>query len=189
MLVDYPPEVGPTRRPLKIAVIVPARVIEDSRHVRRTRRQRPALYTLTRADAESVCESPTRDRVLQPARRAIAISAYDDAGRRPGAFLASALVAGFVVERLGKGVATADPAAGSDKPDSDSFVSSPTQAADQAETLSRWHDTGSTGYAGLPNDAGYAVGTPVATEYAATGTGTPLAVDEEYVLDDPATRP
>ena len=47
----------------------------------------------------------------------------DFARRRPGAFLATALAAGFVVGRLGKGVAKADPDAGETKPASDSFVS------------------------------------------------------------------
>src|SRR3954447_23386588 len=40
----------------------------------------------------------------------------DFARRRPGAFLATALAAGFVVGRLGKGVAKADSNAGNDKP-------------------------------------------------------------------------
>ena len=40
----------------------------------------------------------------------------DFARRRPGAFLATALAAGFVVGRLGKGVAKADPDAGAGKP-------------------------------------------------------------------------
>jgi hypothetical protein len=97
----------------------------------------------------------------------------DFARRRPGAFLATALAAGFVVGRLGKGVAKADPAAGADdKPSTDSFVSSPTPAA-------TYPDAGSTGYA--PG--------PVSTEYTATGTGTPLAVDQEYVNGDPGGRP
>jgi hypothetical protein len=113
----------------------------------------------------------------------------DFARRRPGTFLASALVAGLVVGRLGKGAAKADPAAGSERPDTDSFVSSPTHAADRAETPGSRYDAGSTGYAGPPDEAGYAAGTPVATEYAASGAGTPLVVEEEYVLDDPASRP
>jgi hypothetical protein len=80
----------------------------------------------------------------------------DFARRRPGAFLATALAAGFVVGRLGKGVAKAEPDAGGSKPDTDSFVS-----------------TGGTGTA-----AGYAPGPGASTEYAATGTGTPVVVDE-----------
>jgi hypothetical protein len=88
----------------------------------------------------------------------------DFARRRPGAFLATALAAGFVVGRLGKGVAKADPTAGEDtKPSTDSFVSSPPPAT----------------YPGA-----------VTTEYASTGTGTPIAVDEEYATGDyPGGRP
>jgi hypothetical protein len=88
----------------------------------------------------------------------------DFARRRPGAFLATALAAGFVVGRLGKGVAKADPEAGLDKPGNDAFVS----------------DSGS---------RGYAPGPAVSTEYAATGTGTPLVVEEEFLLDAPAGAP
>jgi len=96
----------------------------------------------------------------------------DFARRRPGAFLASALVAGFVIGRLGKGIAKADPTAGDDKPDTDTFVSGSMDAADGVGTHSRRYDTGS-----------------AATEYAATGTGTPRVVEEEYPLDGPVTRP
>jgi hypothetical protein len=85
----------------------------------------------------------------------------DFARRRPGAFLATALAAGFVVGRLGKGVAKADPDAGTGKPDSDSFVSGAPATAYPAATAS--------------------------TEYAATGTGTPVVVvEEEYVAGTPA---
>jgi hypothetical protein len=81
----------------------------------------------------------------------------DFARRRPGAFLAAALAAGFVVGRLGKGVAKADPDAGAGKPATDSFVSP--------------------GDAGT--SAGYAPGAGASTEYAATGTGTPVMVDDQ----------
>jgi hypothetical protein len=47
----------------------------------------------------------------------------DFARRRPGAFLATALAAGFVVGRLGKGVAKADTTEDQDKPGTDAFVS------------------------------------------------------------------
>lgn len=73
----------------------------------------------------------------------------DFARRRPGAFLATALAAGFVVGRLGKSVAKADPEPGADKPDTDTFESS-------------------------------------STDYAATGTGVPVAVrDEAYANGHP----
>lgn len=94
----------------------------------------------------------------------------DFARRRPGAFLATALAAGFVVARLGKGVAKADDLQGdtSAKPASDSFVSTP--------------DSYGTGYAAPAADrtAGYPAAT---TEYASTGTGTPLVVEEEYAVE------
>ncbi|MEU7903444.1 hypothetical protein [Actinoplanes sp. NPDC049118] len=91
----------------------------------------------------------------------------DFARRRPGAFLATALAAGFVVGRLGKGVANANPEPGQGKPSSDSFVST-TPWADRQP------------------------GAPVTTEYAATGTGTPSVVEEypgeEFALDNPGGR-
>jgi len=95
----------------------------------------------------------------------------DFARRRPGAFLATALAAGFVVGRLGKGVAKADPDAGDSKPASDSFVSQPAVPDYAAsENLSN----GTTGFS--------------STEYAATGTGTPVPVEEEYILEYPEDR-
>jgi len=72
----------------------------------------------------------------------------DFARRRPGAFLATALAAGFVVGRLGKGVAKAGADVELEKPRSDSFVSRP--SADHPAA--------------------------VTTEYAGTGTGTPVVV-------------
>jgi len=112
----------------------------------------------------------------------------DFARRRPGAFLATALAAGFVVGRIGKGVAKADPDAGNGKPDSDSFVSQRTEPDYRpAEGL----DTGSTGYAGPAAGYGsteYASTEHASTEYASTGTGTPVVVEEEYVLGNPEER-
>jgi hypothetical protein len=105
----------------------------------------------------------------------------DFARRRPGAFLATALAAGFVVGRLGKSVAKADGDAGQ-KPQSDSFVS---QTPQEYAT-----DTGYATGTGYATDTGYATETGYATtgtgyttggtEYAATGTGTPAVVTEEY---------
>lgn len=99
------------------------------------------------------------------------------ARRRPGAFLATALAAGFVVGRLGKGVLKADP--GSGKPRGDSFVSG------QGERF----EAGTAGYGNrsVPG-TGSPRGTTVATEYASTGTGTPVAVEEEYISERPADR-
>ncbi|XVU22259.1 hypothetical protein ACQPZJ_33995 [Actinoplanes sp. CA-054009] len=107
----------------------------------------------------------------------------DFARRRPGAFLATALAAGFVVGRLGKSVAKADSNDGAPKPDSDSFVS-----RTGSETTAQY----ATGYPTTPE---YPAGTtqPVAaptggyasaTEYTSTGTGTP-SVAGEYVVDSP----
>jgi hypothetical protein len=93
----------------------------------------------------------------------------DFARRRPVAFLAAALATGFVVGRLGKGMAKADPDAGNGKPVSDSFVSQrPEPEYRPAETPQ--------------------AGATASTEYAATGTGTPLVVEEEYVLGNPQDR-
>lgn len=131
----------------------------------------------------------------------------DFARRRPGAFLATALAAGFVVGRLGKGVTKADPDAG--KSDSDAFVSSyptsptpatyptypthpasPTPGADSfSNSVAGYAPGASSGYAAGadPDYAGsdYASG----TEYAATGTGTPVAVDEPNGYQNPERRP
>ncbi|MEV4348458.1 hypothetical protein AB0J83_28725 [Actinoplanes sp. NPDC049596] len=107
----------------------------------------------------------------------------DFARRRPGAFLATALAAGFVVGRLGKSVAKAEPSASSaPKPDSDSFVSS-TQTDTTAEYATGYPTTPTYPASGPVTTAptgGYAS----ATEYTSTGTGTP-AVTNEYVVDSP----
>jgi len=119
----------------------------------------------------------------------------DFARRRPGAFLATALAAGFVVGRLGKGIAKADSNAG--KPSTDSFVSG------TGYSTGGRYDTGTTGYgdtAVTGTGAGYQTGTAgsaeylstgsgtSSTEYAATGTGTPVVVEEEYIFDNPEGR-
>lgn len=105
----------------------------------------------------------------------------DFARRRPGAFLATALAAGFVVGRLGKSVAKADGDAG-EKPQSDSFVS---HTPRDYTTETSYAPTG-TEYA--PTGTEYA---PTGTEYAATGTGTPAVVTEEYLSENyvPGTAP
>ena len=122
----------------------------------------------------------------------------DFARRRPGAFLATALAAGFVVGRLGKGVAKADENAGANKPASDSFVSG-TDTGYSTGTSTGY--SAGTGYAaGTTTGAGYETGyvdpavqqsTPgySSTEYASTGTGTPVVVEEDYVFDNPERRP
>jgi len=117
----------------------------------------------------------------------------DFARRRPGAFLATALAAGFVVGRLGKSVAKADSAAGADKPVSDSFSSSTSGYSTGAGTAG--YSTGA-GTAGYSSTTGTEYVEPVTlpsttgtTEYASTGTGVPAVVQEDYVYGNPETRP
>lgn len=100
----------------------------------------------------------------------------DFARRRPGAFLATALAAGFVVGRLGKSVVKADPDAG--KPAADTFSTNYPPATPTYPT-----DTGYTATTATTG-TGYTTG----TEYAATGTGTPALVDDEYPPATPGTR-
>jgi hypothetical protein len=115
----------------------------------------------------------------------------DFARRRPGAFLATALAAGFVVGRLGKGVAKADSSGTSDrKPAGDAYAHryEPPTATEppatatypEAGTAGTYPEAGTAGsYAAEPPGT-YATG----TEYAATGTGRPMPLTEEY----PETR-
>jgi hypothetical protein len=104
----------------------------------------------------------------------------DFARRRPGAFLATALVAGFVVGRLGKSVAKADPDAGatsSNASSGDAFVSNASQT----------YPTPSSDALDVPaaSSADFVTTTGAGTEYAATGTGTPLAVEDPYSYQEP----
>jgi hypothetical protein len=92
----------------------------------------------------------------------------DFARRRPGAFLATALAAGFVVGRLGKSVAKADPDAG--KPAADSFTSDyersshePAPAYDRP-TAYETSDADTVGYVPASTGSGYV--TPATTQYA-----------------------
>jgi uncharacterized protein YjbJ (UPF0337 family) len=110
----------------------------------------------------------------------------DFARRRPGAFLATALAAGFVVGRLGKGVAKADPDAGGYKPASDSFVS---RSPDTGYSTGSSYDTGYAEPVIDPDPALGGIGYTTSTEYASTGTGTPAVVQEDYVLENPERRP
>jgi hypothetical protein len=145
----------------------------------------------------------------------------DFARRRPGAFLATALAAGFVVGRLGKSVAKADPNAGSSgKPDTDTYASGYPQTGTGYQTpgyqtpdyQTGGYQTG--GYQATGTDypesttyvpdGGVTTTSPTAqppatpastgyetsgTEYASTGTGTPLVIEEEYPATGPETRP
>jgi hypothetical protein len=130
----------------------------------------------------------------------------DFARRRPGAFLATALAAGFVVGRLGKSVAKADPNAGtraSAKPSTDTFASTypqtgtgyqPAYVPEPAVTTQAMPGYGTTGYetpgyettgTGYTGTGSEYAGTTTGTEYTSTGTGTPLVAEPEY----PETRP
>jgi hypothetical protein len=121
----------------------------------------------------------------------------DFARRRPGAFLATAVVAGFVVGRLGKSVAKADRNAGADtnvKPSTDTFASTyprtgtgyePAYAPDPVVT-GGYADPAEPVTGGYADPAGPATGYgTTGTEYASTGTGTPLVAEPDY----PETRP
>jgi uncharacterized protein YjbJ (UPF0337 family) len=114
----------------------------------------------------------------------------DFARRRPGAFLATALAAGFVVGRLGKGVAKADEAgSGWGKPSSDAFYSGTPGYTDTPGYSGTQGYSGTPGYSTAdttPAPATYVdpavetSGYPTSTEYASTGTGTPVVVEEDY---------
>ena len=108
----------------------------------------------------------------------------DFARRRPGAFLATALAAGFVVGRLGKGVAKADEAGtGSTKPSSDAFYSAPqttTPSSTYPSTSPAYGETSTAYVDPAVQPSGYST----STEYASTGTGTPVVVEEDYVGEE-----
>lgn len=104
----------------------------------------------------------------------------DFARRRPGAFLATALAAGFVVGRLGKGVAKADDV----KPTGDAYQAN----AYQADTYEAYPPVPVTTAPVTPviDPAVDPVIAPPAyppagsgTQYASTGTGTPAVIDPE----------
>jgi vacuolar-type H+-ATPase subunit H len=121
----------------------------------------------------------------------------DFARRRPGAFLATALAAGFVVGRLGKSVAKADSDAG--KPSTDTFrpgydetqaqyQQSQYRATEYTEpvTPAAGYQQTDPGYVPVSTGSGYV--TPATTEYTSTGTGTPAVVQETYLPGDPERR-
>ncbi|MEU4694830.1 hypothetical protein [Actinoplanes sp. NPDC023714] len=106
----------------------------------------------------------------------------DFARRRPGAFLATALAAGFVVGRLGKSVAKADGTAGTGV--SESKPATDTYSTAYDETVPVVPATPAAGYADpvpvTPATTEYPATEYPATEYTATGTGIPAVVDETY---------
>jgi hypothetical protein len=126
----------------------------------------------------------------------------DFARRRPGAFLATALAAGFVVGRLGKSVAKADPTAGTGagKPRTDTFASNypatsspaapapaPAYAAPAADYVAPLTEY-TTPAGGYVEPATEFPVTGAGTEYASTGTGTPVVVEDEYGYQNPEPR-
>jgi hypothetical protein len=108
----------------------------------------------------------------------------DFARRRPGAFLAAALATGFVVGRLGKGILNADDSttsAGRTKPADDAFVSDVPRLAPEPVYPTGYPDSAVEPVTGSPALApGAASSVPPAgsTEYASTGTGTPVPLSE-----------
>ncbi|TWG09223.1 hypothetical protein [Actinoplanes teichomyceticus] len=114
----------------------------------------------------------------------------DFARRRPGAFLATALAAGFVVGRLGKSVAKAEPSAEDRKPSTDTFASDYTLPVTPQPAYTPPAGAQGTDYATTTGaGAGYTPTEAAGTEYASTGTGTPLVVQEEYPLGTREPRP
>ena len=124
------------------------------------------------------------------------------ARRRPGTFLATALVAGFVVGRLGKGVAKAGTGDSGEtgKPRTDLYSSTsypPAATQDVGYTTTATENVGYAGEtvytpgtsAGQPVEPAYGSGAGVSTEYAATGTGTPVVVEEDYQVERREPRP
>ncbi len=95
----------------------------------------------------------------------------DFARRRPGAFLATALAAGFVVGRLGKGVAKAD----AGRRQAEAAPATPSSRRATHRTRLHRRDAGYADPADPATPPPYGTtGYPAAsTEYASTGTGTP----------------
>jgi len=107
----------------------------------------------------------------------------DFARRRPGAFLATALAAGFVVGRLGKGVVSAGGGSATGKPRTDAYVSDvPPMTTEPlgAEPLG----AEPVGAGPLSAEPVYPTATaPAVTTTGFTGSGTPIRSDP----DEPAT--
>ncbi|WP_203902737.1 hypothetical protein [Virgisporangium aliadipatigenens] len=99
----------------------------------------------------------------------------DFARRRPGAFVAAALATGFIVGRLGKSVAKADPTAG--QPAHDTVRPA---AAPPATVAPRTPPVPAAPPAPATPPSTVTTGEYTTTQYAATGTGAPVVVEEEY---------
>ncbi|GIF43959.1 hypothetical protein [Actinoplanes xinjiangensis] len=114
----------------------------------------------------------------------------DFARRRPGAFLATALAAGFVVGRLGKSVAKADPTAGTTTPSGNGYT--PATTPDPVYTPATgarpgYPATANTSFTGT--EAAEPNGGYPGTEYAATGTGIPVVAEPERTVPGQGLRP
>jgi hypothetical protein len=133
------------------------RMADELDEMKSERTEGPAAAVVTRvADGGR----QVADYLAQNGPEGVLREVQDFARRRPGAFLATALVSGFVIGRLGKGVLNAaDAPTSTAKPQTDAFVSSTPNPDYVAYT---------------PNE------TYPATEYASTGTGTPVAVNDPY---------
>ena len=104
----------------------------------------------------------------------------DFARRRPGAFLATAAVAGFVAGRLGKGVLAASGGRGTD--------SGPVRATvPMPETTRPGTGTSESGY--TTSESGYATSQPGYTATGATGTGPAPEPSTAAYPPPPATPP
>jgi len=99
------------------------RVADDLEQMRGERQDSPAAAVVSRvADGGR----QLADYLDRHGPEGVLREVQDFARRRPGTFLATALVAGLVVGRLGKGVMKADDASsGSAKPAGDAYVSTP----------------------------------------------------------------
>jgi hypothetical protein len=168
------------------------RMADELDQMRAERRDSPAASVVSRiADGGR----QVADYLANRGPEGVVNEVQEFARRRPGAFLATALVAGFVVGRLGKGViGAASSDTGTVKPRTDAFVSQPAAPVDTTPVYP-------TETAPAPAPDYPTATTPVTTaapvsttEYAATGTGTPVPVTETYpdevppVGDDPSMR-
>jgi hypothetical protein len=108
----------------------------------------------------------------------------DFARRRPGAFLATALAAGFVVGRLGKGVINAGSAGPAGKPRSDAFISDVPRLDPEPSYPTVGYPDSTVEPAGPRATPAATPPVTTTTEYAATGTGTPVPTDTQPTISD-----
>jgi hypothetical protein len=150
------------------------RMADDLDQMRAQRGDSPAAQVVSR-----VADGGRRvaDYLAERGPEGVLSEVQEYARRKPGTFLATALVAGFVVGRLGKGVMnasdTSTPTGG--KPREDAFVS-------DVPRLDPEPSYPTAGYPGTAAEPGYPTGgVPTSsTAYASTGTGTPVPVADPY---------